>query len=212
MHTAEEVWTAAVAAQRINGQYVRVNQYAEKIVAPDGSTVILESNRSVMQKILKGLLPVTDEDRETGKLCRDHFRNICFKMLTKGVLNDFENTAYRISEKEVFEDHKEFAFIACLPNSYAKDKILLDANQKFAFSSGYIGQLKEKVTVTGVMLDSYMNFYSIYCRFWTEDQKAVRFTSKTFYEHGKKLTVSGKVFKQYDNITQLTRITVHEHD
>jgi len=61
-YNADDVWSAACAAQRINGSYVKLSSVSES----DPATTKL-SNRMIVEQLLTDQSGITDTDREHGK-------------------------------------------------------------------------------------------------------------------------------------------------
>ena len=63
---ANDVWSAACAAQRINGSYVKY--------VPDGEQG--ETNRQIIDNFLNNTDLITEADREQGELVRKYYRGL----------------------------------------------------------------------------------------------------------------------------------------
>jgi hypothetical protein len=72
---ADDVWSAAVAAQRINGAYVKLSMLSE------ADTTYKLSNRQLVESLLVDTFLITDEDREQAKKVRSFYQALTFKIL-----------------------------------------------------------------------------------------------------------------------------------
>jgi hypothetical protein len=122
-HSVDNVWGAAVAAQRMNGSYVK-----ESVMAYDESTqantVIKRRNRDIMADILANPALLTVEDIAQGQECRKFLQNdITFRAL-KGRLTDFDSSVSKViaveDEFDTVKHKLELAVVACLPASHAR--------------------------------------------------------------------------------------------
>ena len=107
---ATDVWAAACAAQRINGAYL-------KIVEEGKNT---ETNRQIMDNFIANTDLITEADREQGELVRTYYKGLTFKILQGKKLNDFDNTAMVIANRDVIESTYDVAVIASLPSCYER--------------------------------------------------------------------------------------------
>ena len=93
---ADDVWAAAVVAQRINGSYVKLSQISES-----DPELTKKSNRMLVQELLADTSRITDEDRAEGKKVRAFYQGLTFKILKGIKLSQFDNTAMVISNRDV---------------------------------------------------------------------------------------------------------------
>ena len=83
-YNADDVWGAAVAAQRINGKYVKLSMISESDPA-----INQQSNRQIIEALLADPFSITDEDREQGVKVRAFFQAYTFKILQGKALSEF---------------------------------------------------------------------------------------------------------------------------
>ena len=122
-HSVDNVWGAAVAAQRINGSYVKETQHR---LDDTIGTIIVDKrrNRDIMLDILANPAQLTVEDIAQGQECRKFLQNdITFRAL-KNKLTEFDGSVSKVLAVEDDFDtvkHKlELAVVACLPQSHAR--------------------------------------------------------------------------------------------
>jgi len=120
--TADQVWGLAVAADRINGGYLKEDVYD---FHTDQREPVKRANKIMIKTWLReGTLAVaTDSDIAQGRIYRDHFKTYTFKAIA-GKLNSFQETAMKIAAKEEFtgRDMYDFAVIGCLPDVARRDQ------------------------------------------------------------------------------------------
>lgn len=198
---ADDVWGAACAAQRINGAYLKVIEEGKNA----------ETNRQIMDNFIANTDLITEADREQGELVRKYYKGLTFKILQGKKLNDFDNTAMVIANRDVIESTYDVAVIASLPSCYERSIKRDTINRKLETASGgFIGRLGEKVKV---------NVEVVRCTFsqqWmthfvsgvTDKDQAVLFAFKQPIEAGKLIIAEGTVKRHGENITQLNRVKV----
>jgi hypothetical protein len=205
-HNADDVWSAAVAAQRINGSYIKLSMISES--DPDLTKL---SNRMIVERLLVDQSGVTDEDREQGKKVRSFYQAFTFKILKGTRLSEFDNTAMLISNRDVIEGNYDVAVIASLPSCYERGVVRQTADQRVNFATGgLIGKLNDKVSVSIEVLKS------IYSQKWmthyvtgiTGDDQVVFFAYKSELPIGKMFDIYGTVKAHRDTTTQLNRVKV----
>ena len=205
-HNADDVWSAACAAQRINGSYIKLTMISES----DPAETKL-SNRMIVEQLLSDTFIITDEDREQGKKVRAFYQALTFKILQGKQLNDFDNTAMLIANRDVITSTYDIAVIASLPSCYERGVVRQSADQRVNFASGgFIGKANDKVTLTIEVLKSIysMKWGTNYVTGITSDDQVVFFAYKELLEVGKLLNISGTVKGHRDSTTQLNRVKV----
>jgi len=122
MFTADQVWGAAAAAQRINGEYLKEDKgrYTD-----DGYVLDKRANKAMVKQWLRDndFTQVIEVDYAAGRTARDHFKSYTLLALA-GKLNDFQATAMKLAAKEEFtgRDLYDFSVISCLPSVAVRDQ------------------------------------------------------------------------------------------
>lgn len=120
--TADQVWGLAVAADRINGGYLKEDHYDFNV---DQKNPVKRANKIMIKTWLREgtLMIATEADVAAGREVREHFKTYTFKAIA-GQLNDFQKTAMKIAAKEEFtgRDMYDFAVIGCLPDVARRDR------------------------------------------------------------------------------------------
>jgi hypothetical protein len=205
-HDADNVWSAACAAQRINGSYIKLSVISES----DPATTKL-SNRMIVEQLLADLSGITDEDREQGVKVRAFYQAYTFKILQGKQLSDFDNTAMLIANRDVITGNYDVAVIASLPSCYERGVVRQSADQRINFATGgFIGKANDKVTASIEVLKSVfsMKWNTNYVTGITTDDQVVFFAYKEALDIGKVLNINGTVKAHRDNSTQLNRVKV----
>ena len=213
-HSVDNVWGAAVAAQRMNGSYLKETTY---ILDMDKSITVVDKrrNRDIMVDILENPALLTVEDIAQGQECRKFLQNdITFRAL-KNKLTEFDSAVSKVlAVTEDFDTvtHKyELAVVACLPQSHTRS-MTREANQaRIQQTSGeYIGSVKDKVTLNVEVIRCVFsqNWNTWFATAVTQDNQAVFFSIRESYDAGTWLTIRGTVKAHKDGSTQLNRVSI----
>ena len=213
-HSVDNVWGAAVAAQRMNGSYVKETVY--RLDENTGVTVVdYRRNRDIMAEILENPAVLTVQDIAQGQECRKFLQNdITFRAL-KNKLTEFDTAVSKVlAVAEDFDTvkHKyELAVVACLPQSHTRS-LAREANQaRIQQTSGeYIGQVKDKVTLNVEIIRCVFsqNWNTWFATAITQDNQAVFFSIRESHDAGTWLTIRGTVKAHKDGSTQLNRVSI----
>jgi hypothetical protein len=143
MFTADHVWGLAVAADRINGGYVKADVYAENL-----DVVQKQANKTMVKGWLRnGQNPATAADVERGREVRNYFKGYLLKQIA-GKINDFESTALGIAQLDEFHNKQmlEFAVVSCLPSVMLRDQSRKELKNAISSSVQLAGEVGEKIT------------------------------------------------------------------
>lgn len=213
-HSVDNVWGAAVAAQRINGSYVKETMY--KLDENTNTTVVDKlRNRDIMFDILANPALLTVEDIAQGQECRRFLQNdITFRAL-KNKLGEFDGNVSRVmAVTEEFDSvkHKlELAVIACLPQSQARALERQATQERVRQTSGaVIGRPGDKVQLAiEVIKSNYSQQWNTwYATAVTQDNCAVFFAHRQELVPGAAHTIRGTVKAHRDGSTQLNRVSI----
>ena len=206
-YNADDVWGAAVQAQRINGSYVKLTMISES----DPALTKL-SNRMIVEKLLADPFTITDEDREQGKKVRAFFQAYTFKILQGKALNEFNNTAMLISNRDVITSTYDVAVIASLPSSYERGVKQQTVDQRINFAQGgHVGTIGDKVNLNVEIVKRIWSekWMTSFVTGITPEDQVVFFAFKHELEIGKTISIQGTVKGQREpNTTQLNRVKV----
>lgn len=201
-HNADDVWAAAVQAQAVNGAYI-------KAIAP--GIAQHETNRMIVERLLKDTSQITQESRDKGIQVRKYFQAFTFKVLQGKPLNDFNKTAMDISNRDVITTTYDIAVIASLPSSYEKGTARDNVDRRINFANGgYVGVPGDKVVTEIEVLKKVwsQNWNIWYVTGITDEDKVLFFSYKHNIEIGDRVKIQGDVKGHRDNSTQLNRVKV----
>ena len=209
---ADTVWSAACAAQRINGEYVKaVTSYVtnEDILPESEQTPPKEINRDIINRLVANPSQITDADRVQAEAVRKYYKAFTFKILQGKMLSEFDNNAMVISNRDVIESNYDVAVIASLPASYERAVKRDNLNRKIdSASGGFVGRVGDKVKLTVEVIRS------VFSQQWnvffitgiTTDDQPVFFSYREAIPTGKSIVAQGTVKAHRDNSTQLNRV------
>jgi len=209
---ADTVWSAACAAQRINGEYVKaVTSYVtnEDILPESEQTPPKEINRDIINRLVADPSLITDADRVQAEAVRKYYKAFTFKILQGKMLSEFDNNAMVISNRDVIESNYDVAVIASLPASYERAVKRDNLNRKIdSASGGFVGRVGDKVKLTVEVIRS------VFSQQWnvffitgiTTDDQPVFFSYRETIPTGKTIVAQGTVKAHRDNTTQLNRV------
>lgn len=219
-YATADVFTAACAAQRINGSYVKETHIVYQggyPWLPDGSDAphtTVEANKVLVRKWMStnDTTHFTEEDRRDAEAVRGYWQLKLFNILC-GTANDYEKSAVdAASQDEVgSHDHKKIGIIASLPAAYERGLVRdkrMEVRQDAAIGSQHFGNVGDTVAGKVEIIDCvYSQNWACYYVTGKLDSNMVLFTLKYSIEAGKTVSLKGKVKKHRDeNITQLNYV------
>ena len=212
--SVDNVWGAAVAAQRINGSYVKETQHR---FDEDRNTMVVERlrNRDVMADILTNPAVLTVEDIAQGQECRKFLQNdITFRAL-KNKLTEFDSATSKVlavtEEFDTVKNKYELAVIASLPASHARALERQATQERVRQATGnYVAQPGNKVQLSvEIIKTNYSQQWNTwYATAITTDNCAVFFAYRQQLATGVHHTILGTVKAHRDGTTQLNRVSI----
>lgn len=203
-YNADDVWAAAVQAQSINGRYIKnITDVAE------GQTV--KTNRQIVDSLLADITQITQESRDKAIEVRNYFKAFTFKILQGKQLNEFNNTAMVIANRDVITSTYDVAVIVSLPATHKKSTSRDEIDRRINFArGGYIGVVGDKVTTEIEVVKQFwsQNWNTYYITGITDNDQVLFFAYKTNIEIGDRVKIQGTVKGHRDNSTQLNRVKV----
>jgi hypothetical protein len=206
MVAADQVWAAAVAADRINdGFYYKETQYNQD------ETIKFEPNRVVLRRTLNEN-SATDADRELGRQARAWHRGQLLMTALKRPLSEFEDTLSRATGQDEFgleTNQLEIAIIASQIRSYRTG--LAHEQRMWGTDTSPMAAVGTKVECQVEVTKSVysQNYNTNYVRAVTVDtRKVVMFTHREGWDVGSILTIRGTVKSHREDCTQLNRVKV----
>lgn len=213
-HSVSDVWAAASAAQRVNGEYVK-----ESIRVFDKDTGLTRDvkrrNRDIMMEFLHNPDRILPEDVDAGESVRNYLEQDIVLRALKGRLTEFDASVQRVlAVKDRFytvTHNYELAVVAALPNSAIRSQQRQNSDTRLQLArGGFIAQPGAKITThVEVLTCNYSKEYNI---FWvrgiTDQDQPVMFSLKERFDAGTWLDIQGKVKAHRDNLTQLNYVKV----
>ena len=214
-HSVDNVWGAAVAAQRINGSYVKETMYKVDPEMSSNTVIEKQRNRDIMLDILANPAVLTVEDIAQGQECRKFLQNdITFRAL-KNKLTEFDSATSKVlAVAEEFDSAKhkyELAVVASLPASHARSLERQATQERVRQTSGaLIGTpgVKVQLAVEIVKSNYSQQWNTWYATAVTADNSAVFFAYRQELARGAKHTIVGTVKAHRDGSTQLNRVSI----
>lgn len=196
---AVTVWQASAYAYRLNTEYVKSGQNpADK-----------QSNRAIMAIAINDTSLLTDEDKALGDAIRKHYQAYTFKILKGIKLNDFDNNAMLVANRESIVSTYELGVIAYLPYGYANETRRNKADQRIKFATGgFIGREGNKVTLTIEVVKAIFShrYNTTYVTGLTDKDEPVFFSYNHPINIGDTHIITGTVKAHRENLTQLNRV------
>ena len=207
------VWAAACAAQRINGRYIKQDEFNY----PEGGQAVLTAtaSRTIMRELLANPDRLTAQDFEQGAECKTFLQNdITFRAL-KNKLTEFDSATSKVlAVEENFDSaqHKyELAVIASLPASRTRalERQATDSRVRQA-TGAYVGAVGDKVALdVEVIKTNYSQQWNTwYATAITSDNRAVFFAFREQLTIGNSILIKGTVKAHRSGTTQLNRVKI----
>ena len=214
-HSVDNVWGAAIAAQRINGSYVKETQYKVDPEMSSNTVIDKRRNRDIMLDILANPAQLTVEDIAQGQECRKFLQNdITFRAL-KNKLTEFDGSVSKVlavtEEFDTVKHKLELAVVACLPQSHARSLERQAVQERVRQTSGaVIGNPGDKVQLAvEIVKSNYSQQWNTwYATAVTADNSAVFFAYRQELARGATHTIVGTVKAHRDGSTQLNRVSI----
>lgn len=203
--SAEQVFAAAVTAQEINGEYLKIE------VRDDQGQVVSQPNKVLMRQLLTSNTEFTDSQLAQGQQVREHYQKLLFEQIS-GELKDFLSSALRIASKPQFQSNEwlDLAIAAALPSCADRDLRCQAAEaerEQLTAQSEPVGQVGDRVTLQMQVVQAR---WSQKWNCWTINARAG--SNLFFFFHKQELTgtvqVRGTVKGHRDRVTQLNRVKV----
>lgn len=216
MFNINDVFAAACAAQRINGEYLRSPEYSfdEKTVE---NKIVRQSNKDLVHKMLTDpdmAAFVTDSDRKDSETVRTYFQCKLMDVLSN-TANEFTKLAVSLASRSEIasNDRYSLAVIASLPKSHISgiERDKKNESKADAMSlSQHFGTIGTRVTGECEVIDARFshnwNIWYVTARF---NNNVILFTYKSELATGAKHQFTGTVKSHRENnVTQLNRVKI----
>ncbi len=208
--TADQVWACAAAAQRINGNYFKEDQWMQNAVPP---YLAYRANKTLVKEWLRtnDFVEVTEADYAAGRKARDHFKGYTLLAIA-GQLNEFQQTAMRIAAKDTFtgRDMYDFAVVSCLPSVASRDQQRTELKREIYSSEQLVGAVGDQISgEIAVMSCRYNQNYNKYRIQGRMGESFVDFWFSKELSVGTNLRIKGKIKNvRGDKTTQLNFVKI----
>lgn len=199
---ADLLWSAAQAAYRINGGYLKVPQ-------KEGDKIVKPTNREIVTIALYDSSLITDADRELAQECRKYMANSVTLNALKGTLTEWGQITARVCQLEEITSQYDLSVITAMPQSESKARQRETVDERLAqCTPGSVGHVGDKVTLE---VEVVRNMYSSKFNTWfltaiTRGNFAVHFAYRESVPSGLHAKISGTVKRHNDRSTQLNRV------
>lgn len=201
-YNADDVWAAAVQAYDVNGGYVKFIE--------NGSTV-KETNKQIVDRLLSDPIQIQQVSRDKAIEIRQYYKGFTFKILQGKTLNEFNNTAMLIAERDVISSNYDIAVITSLPASYQKATKRDNIDRRINFANGgFLGNVGDKVSTEIEVLKQIWSekWMTWYVTGITDSDQVLFFAYRKQLNVGDRVKIQGTVKGHRDNSTQLNRVKV----
>lgn len=197
--TADQVWGCAAAAQRINGEYLKEDQWMANAVPP----YTRPSNKNLVKKWLReqDFSEVTAADIEAGQTARNHFKTYTLLAIA-GKLNDFQRQAMKIAAKDEFtgRDMFDFAVVSCLPEAAVREAAKKQLTREIYASEQLAGEVGDTIQGEITVISTYWK--AEYSSYRTQARMGESFIDFWFKEELKgDVKIKGKIKQHRGNKT-----------
>ena len=207
LYTADQVWGAAVVADRVNGG----NYYKVPNVQIENDQYVTKNrtNRDLMLDALS--TGVSEADQAEGRAVREwHQKNLTLKSL-KGNLSDFDRSMMDMINLDNFDTRADRYALSLVPSqvrAYTNGRREEDARERSI--GGHIGQEGDKVTLdVEVVRSNYSQKWTVWFNnAITKEGKMIFFSYREQLAAGAQLRIQGTVKAHRDDSTQLNRVKV----
>ena len=211
-YSVGDVWGAACHAQRMNGAYIKEDEWELPSESATAVQLKRKSNRNIMMEALENLFMITDEDREAGAECLKFISNDMTFRALKNQLTDFDRSVMKITavtDRFFPQSHRlELATVACLPNSHERALKRIAEQDRLNQTAGYIGAVGDKVTINVDIVRCVFSqkWNTYYATGITANNETVFFAIREPLNTGTTLSFRGTVKAHRDGQTQLNRV------
>ena len=213
-YSVGDVWGAACHAQRINGAYIKQDEWELPSESATAVQLKRKSNRNIMMEALENPFMITDEDRVAGAECLKFIQNDMTFRALQNRLTDFDRSVMKITavtDRFFPQGHRlELATVACLPNSYQRALKRIEEQDRLNQTAGYIGAIGDKVTITVDIVRCIFSqkWNTYYATGITANNETVFFAIREPLNTGTTLSFRGTVKAHRDGQTQLNRVAI----
>lgn len=203
--------SAALAAQRINGAYIKWDG-----VTVDENDKLKHSNKVLMmQALTTNPEMVNDEDRAAAGELRRYFRRYVFALLSGDRVSPYERSIADFIDNEETRSPLELGIIASLPQAWQRGMAQRTVKERIDFArGGLIGTPGQRLELTAEILQCF------YSRQWmcyfvtaiTPQDQVLRWSTTIEVKPGSHVSVRGTVKNHQDGQTKLGRVKLMQKE
>lgn len=200
-----DVVAAACAAQRVNGEYVKIPYK----LGVDSDNIKRTTNRELVYQYLEDESFITGADRLLAEDIKEYFKGYTFKVLSGAYLSEFDRNTMKILEEEFTPEGYNVALLTSIPQTYvrAKERDAADRRTRFA-QGGYVGKIGERLNLQVEVIKCVFSqkWGCYYITAMTTSDQSIFFGIRGSATPGTVLNIVGTVKRQDNNQTQLNRV------
>ncbi len=213
-YSVDDVWAAAVLADRTNSGYVKETEYHLDLTTGSQS-VVRETNRFIVMDTLQNHPElVTDELRAEGQTLRNQLSQDLTLRTLKGKTTSFDASIQQclaVQDRFYTVSHRfELAVIPSLPRSMRETVRRADVNSLLRECGPIAAKPGTRVDLAVRVVKSlYSQTYNThFITAVTESNGAVMFTYRERFDFNTHLTIRGNVREHGTEMTRLNRVKV----
>jgi hypothetical protein len=207
--TADQVWAAASAAYRINGGYFKQPQIT------DQGAITRPTNRELVRQYLAEPGPVTADDVEQGRRCRQDLLKQATMATLKNQATEWTLLTAEMAGLDTITTDYQVSVITAMPKSHSQNLARETVDSRLAYcDSDPVGRIDERVEIVGeVVRSNYSNQYNThYVTVITDANRQVFFAYRERIDPGANIRICGRVKRHADRATQLSRVKIHKQE
>jgi len=193
-YAAQDAWSAAAAATRINEGYLKEPKF-EYDEDQGQSVQIAVANKVMVSKMLEAGQGWTDEDVQRGAEACSYWQGGLIKIMA-GTANSFESSAISIAGKDTIESAYDLAVLSSLIASAERGAKRDEINHAKSLSSSvHVGSIKDTLSLkhAEVIATHYVQAYNKFRIEAKSDGNLYMWWSSNDYKTNDLINVKGKV-------------------
>lgn len=200
---ADLLWSAAQAAYRINGGYLKTPK-------KEGDKIVKPTNREIVTIALYDHNLITDSDREQAKKCRNYMAAHATLAALKDALNEWTEISAKVCAKDKIDSNYDIAIITAMPHSYARSLKREETDARLARCTPINAKVGDKVALSGeVVRCQYSARYGTwFITVITNENQSIWFGYREGVNMDSQIVFRGTVKRHSDRATQLNRVKI----
>jgi hypothetical protein len=209
-YPAERVWTAAFAAYRVNGGYLK---YPEIV---DGK-VIRPANRELVKLYLADNSDqfIISKDREQGIRGRQDLVNSATMAALKNRASEWNLLTAQMATVDTVTTDYEVSVITAMPKSHEQNSLRETIDSRLAYcETTPLAKVNDKIEIDAevVRCNYSSNYHTYYATVITQTNHQVFFAYRESLTVGSRVKICGRVKRHADRATQLSRVKIKNQE